>query len=76
MRHLDWLMGGIAIAAGLAIVVSAIANAGWLMESRRSTWLVEKLGHVRARMVLVAVGLFIIALGGVILSGWRPPWVQ
>jgi hypothetical protein len=37
---------------------------------------VEKLGHVRARMVLVAVGLFIIALGGVILSGWRPPWVQ
>jgi hypothetical protein len=76
MRQFDYLMGGAAIAIGLAIAVSAIAGARWLMELRRPQWLAEKLGPLRARGVLVLVGLVFIALGAVILTGWRPPWAQ
>lgn len=74
MHQFDWLMGGAAIAVGLGIAASAVANASWLMDLRRPKWLVERLGPLRARAALVAAGLLFIALGAVILSGWRPPW--
>src|SRR5687767_42661 len=74
MQQFDWLIGGAAIAVGLTIAVSAMANASWLMELPRPKWLVEKLGPLRARAALVAAGLVFVALGAVILSGWRPPW--
>jgi len=75
MWQWDWLMGGMAMALGVVITVSAIGNAPWLMNLRRPRWLAEQIGPARARGVLVAIGLVCIALGLVILSGWRPPWV-
>jgi hypothetical protein len=65
-----------AIAVGLAIAASAIVDARWLMELRRPKWLVEKIGRGGARGVLTAIGLVCIALGLVVISGWRPPWAQ
>jgi hypothetical protein len=76
MPQWDWLMGGAAIVLGLAIAASAIGNARWLMELRRPKWLAETIGSGPARGVLAAIGVACIALGLVILSGWRPPWVQ
>ena len=76
MNQFDWLMGGAAIIVGMAIVISALANAPWLMELRRPKWLVERLGRGTARGTLVAVGLACVGMGIVILSGWRPPWAR
>lgn len=67
-------MGSAAILLGIAIAVSAIANARWLMDLQRPKWLTEKMGPAYARAVLVALGLLFVAMGFVILSGWRPPW--
>lgn len=76
MAQWDWLMGGAAIALGVVIAASAVANARWLMELRRPKWLAEKFGLGPARGILAAIGLACTALGLVILSGWRPPWTQ
>ena len=76
MRQWDWLMGGVAIVLGLVIAASALAGASWLMNLRRPAWLAEKLGPGTARGVLAAIGLVCIALGMLILSGWRPPWAR
>ena len=76
MRQWDLLMGGAAIVVGAAIAVSAAADARWLMDLRRPKWLAERIGPGRARGVLFAIGLATIAIGIVILSGWRPPWAR
>jgi len=76
MRQWDWIVGGMAIALGVVIAASAIGNARWLMDLGRPKWLAEKIGRGPARGVLAAIGLACVALGLVILSGWRPPWAQ
>jgi hypothetical protein len=76
MRQWDWLVGGVAIVIGLVLATSAIASAPWLMKLRRPEWLAEKIGSGPARGILVAIGLLCIALGMVIISGWRPPWAR
>jgi hypothetical protein len=76
MQRFDWLMGGAAIAVGLAIAASAIINATWLMELRRPKWLREQVGLLPARGILTGIGLICVVIGVVILSGWRPPWAK
>jgi len=76
MHCFDWLMGGTAIALGMAIALGALANARWLLELRRPKWLAETIGRGPTRGILAAIGLACMALGLVILSGWRPPWTR
>ena len=76
MNQFDSLMGGAAIIVGLAIAISALANARWIMELRRPKWLVETVGRGSARGILIAIGLVCVGMGIVILSGWRPPWAR
>ncbi|HUE71044.1 MAG TPA: hypothetical protein VMP01_09160 [Pirellulaceae bacterium] len=76
MRQWDWLVGGAAIGMGLVIAASAVANARWFMELRRPKWLAEKFGPLPTRGVFLAIGLICVALGVVIISGWRPPWAE
>jgi hypothetical protein len=74
MRQWDLLVGGTAILVGGVIAAGAIANARWFMALRRPKWLSEKLGPLPARGVLLGIGLICVAVGVIILSGWRPPW--
>ena len=76
MQRMDWFMGGLAIALGVVLLVSAALGARWLMELGRPKWLAEKLGTAGARGVLMAIGALTIALGIVVFSGWRPPWAR
>ena len=70
----DYFVGFAAAAVGAFFLLGAVLNAAWLMELRRARMLSESLGKTGARVALGLAGIVLIALGGVIASGWRVDW--
>jgi hypothetical protein len=70
----DYFVGFVAAACGCLLVIGAALDAVWLMGLRRPRLLVESLGKSRARWTLGLIGVCLIAVGGVIASGWRLNW--
>jgi hypothetical protein len=70
----DYFVGLAAAALGAFLLLGAVLNAAWLMELRRARILAESLGNTGARVALGLAGVGLIALGGVIASGWRVDW--
>ncbi len=70
----DYFVGFAAAAVGAFFVLGAALDAAWLMELRRPRLLAESLGKTGARLALGLAGIGLIALGGIIASGWRADW--
>jgi hypothetical protein len=70
----DYFVGFLSAACGCYLMFGAALDAAWLMGLRRPRLLIEALGKTAARWMLGAVGVALIALGGVIVSGWRMDW--
>jgi len=70
----DYFVGFAAAAVGAFFLLGAVLDAAWLMELRRTRMLSESLGKTGARLALGLTGIVLIALGGVIASGWRVDW--
>jgi hypothetical protein len=70
----DRFVGGAAILIGCLLVAGAIANSQTLMQLSKSRLLAESLGKTRARLVIAAIGVVCIVMGGLIAAGWRFRW--
>ena len=70
----DYFVGGAAAIFGCFLLAGAALDAAWLMDLRRPRLLAESIGKRAARWTLGLVGVGLIALGGVIASGWRVDW--
>ena len=70
----DLFVGGVAIVFGGLLVVGAALDAAVLMQLGKPRMLSERLGRGAARAVIGACGLAIMAMGGMIASGWRIAW--
>jgi hypothetical protein len=70
----DLVIGGIAVAMGCLLIGSAIFQSPLLMQLPKSRLLAESVGATAARWIIVILGLALIALGGLIASGWRVHW--
>lgn len=70
----DYLVGFLSASCGCLLLVGAALDAAWLMELRRPRMLAESIGRRAARWTLGLTGIALIAVGGVIASGWRVHW--
>jgi hypothetical protein len=70
----DVLIGAIAIVLGCLLIAGAVLRTPLLMQLPKSRLLAESVGAKAARWIIVAVGLALVALGGLIASGWRVSW--
>lgn len=70
----DYFVGLIAAACGTFLIAGAALDSAWLMGLRHSRRLVESMGKTAARWMLGLVGIGLIAVGGIIASGWRVDW--
>ena len=70
----DYFVGGASALCGVFLIAGAALDADWLMGLRRPRLLAESIGKSAARWTLGLVGVGLIALGGVIASGWRADW--
>jgi hypothetical protein len=70
----DLFVGGVAILFGGLLLAGAACDADVLMRLGKSQMLSERLGRGAARGVIAACGVAVIAMGGIIASGWRIAW--
>jgi len=70
----DYFVGLVAAACGCILLIGSALDAAWLMGLRRPRLLAESMGNTGARWMLGLIGVGLIALGGVIASGWRVDW--
>jgi hypothetical protein len=74
MQLHDAVVGAVSAAFGLFLLAGALLDGRWLMELRRPQMLTATAGKPAARALLALLGLALIALGGLIASGWRMHW--
>ena len=74
MRAQDIVVGLLAGAVGCYLILGALLDAPWLMNLVKPRLLAETLGRTAARWALGALGAGIIAIGGLIATGWRIHW--
>ena len=67
-------VGAVAIVFGGLLVAGAACDADVLMRLGKSQMLSERVGRRTARVVIAACGVAVIAMGGIIASGWRIAW--
>ena len=70
----DLFIGFVAITLGGLLIGGAILQSRLLMQLPKSRLLAESVGAAASRWIIVALGLALIALGGLIASGWRFQW--
>ncbi len=72
MNLADLFVGGVTVLLGLSIMATAALNwkTGFQLPQARA--LEARFGRPRARSILAVVGLLIVALGCLILIGFRP----
>jgi hypothetical protein len=74
MQPLDLLVGGVAIAFGLALLAGTILDGPWLMSLAKPRLLADAIGRPAARVLLAIVGVGLIVLGVAVARGWRVNW--
>lgn len=67
----DAVVGTVSGAVGAFLVSAAAFNWDWCYELAKTRWLTARLGRSGARLVLAALGLFLIVLGAAIMAGFR-----
>ena len=70
----NYVVATLAGLLGMALILGAVLDGNWLLTSPKGQRLTETLGRTASRVVLALIGLALIALGGVIASGWRMQW--
>jgi hypothetical protein len=70
----DYFVGFLSAACGGFLLAGALLDAAWLLEMRRPRLLAESIGRTATRWTLGVLGVALIAIGGVIASGWRVDW--
>ncbi len=68
----DMFVGVVAVALGLAILLSSATNWQNAYRLRKTRWLEARLGRSGARVVLAVLGVALIALGVAIAMGFAP----
>ncbi len=70
----DLFVGLLAIVFGGFLLVGAVFDLSLLMSLRSPRTLAEAMGKTTARTIIAAVGTTSIAMGLLIVSGWRIDW--
>lgn len=71
----DVVVGFVAAGLGLLLIfASASWGEAWLMRYAKPRMLAAAFGQPAARVMLVAIGLALIAVGVAIALGWRVNW--
>ncbi len=73
-RSADGFVAAVSATLGCVMLWSAWRQSVWLFELPKTRWLEQRWGRGPTRCLLAIVGMALIALGGVILSGWRMSW--
>jgi hypothetical protein len=74
MNPQDLFVASAAGGVGGFFLLGALLDAAWLMNLPKPRLLAETLGRTGARLALAALGLLVIAIGGLIATGWRIHW--
>jgi len=72
MQLQDAIVGIVAIAAGLFLVLVGALDIQWYFQSRKTRWLEQRLGRLPARLMLAALGVLLVLLGVAIMRGFGP----
>ena len=72
MQLQDAVVGLVAVAAGLFLVVVGVVDIQWYFQSRKTRWLDERLGRLPARLIVALLGILLVLLGIAIMSGFAP----
>ena len=70
----NYVVASLAALLGLVLIAGALLDGPWLMQLPKAQRLTELLGRRASRIVLALLGIALIALAGVIASGWRMQW--
>jgi hypothetical protein len=70
----DIFVGLLAAVIGCLLIGGAICQAPLLMQLTKSRLLIESVGTTAARWIIAVIGLVVVALGGLIATGWRIHW--
>ena len=72
----DYLIAGVAVVSGSALLLGGAMNAAWLMDLTKVRGLAAGVGVTAARLICMSVGAAVILLGILVATGWRPTWAQ
>jgi hypothetical protein len=73
--YADFFVGGVAIVLGVLTLASAVApDQAAVYRLPKVRWLAAQYGHNGARGVLIALGVLLLALGVLIVLGWKLTW--
>ena len=72
MQLQDVVVGLVAIAAGLFLVVVGVVDIQWYFQSWKTRWLDDRLGRLPARLIVALLGILLVLLGIAIISGFAP----
>jgi hypothetical protein len=70
----DLVVGALAAAVGVAMIVAAATDSSWLTRLPKSRLLIDAVGKTAARAIVVLLGVAIIVMAGLVASGWRIHW--
>ncbi len=72
MEVQDVVVGLVAVAAGLFLIVVSAVNIQWYFQSWKTRWLDQRLGRLMARIVVGLLGILLVLLGIAIMRGFGP----
>jgi hypothetical protein len=70
----DLVVGALAAAVGVAMIVVAATDSNWLTRLPKSRLLIDAVGKTAARAIIALLGIAIIVMAGLVASGWRIHW--
>jgi len=72
MQVQDIVVGLVAMAAGLFLVIVGVGDIQRYFQSWKTRWLDQRLGHLAARVIVALLGILLILLGIAIMRGFSP----
>ena len=72
--YADFFVGGVAIVLGVITLASALMPYEAVYQLPKVRWLTEQYGQGGARGFLVALGVLLLALGVILVFGWKWTW--
>lgn len=70
----DLVVGTMAAAVGVMMIVVAATDSAWLTRLPKSRLLIDAVGKTAARAIIAILGIAIIVMAGLVASGWRINW--
>jgi len=72
MQLQDVVVGLVAMAAGLFLVVVGAVDIQWYFQSWKTRWLDQRLGRLATRLIVALLGILLVLLGIAIMRGFGP----